>query len=69
MVNFCRTIEPLPSRAFSKRAKVIRDVPVNHPHLLRALRQLAMSLAMLAALLPSMMFLLPAVHAPPMEMG
>ncbi|MGA8136750.1 MAG: DUF2946 family protein [Pseudomonas gingeri] len=28
-----------------------------------------MSLAMLAALLPSMMFLLPAAHAQPMEMG
>ncbi len=34
-----------------------------------SLRQLAICLAMLAALLPSMMLLLPAAHGQPMEMG
>jgi hypothetical protein len=39
------------------------------PRVSHSLRQLAICLAMLAALLPSMMLLLPAAHGQPMEMG
>ena len=42
---------------------------VSMPRLSRSLRQLALRLAMLAALLPSVMLWLPAAHGQPMAMG